>query len=216
MFLDGGRLFFTLKNDPNMYYRYFTTESQILGSFRFTVPSGGLNWSDVRGLTLANGKLYFGRTDGNLYQMDFTNGAGVNGTQILVSPKSAGIDWASNGLFVFPHVDVDLDPPTAPGQPTGSSPGTGIITIGWAASTDASPPITYTVFRDGNSIGTTTNTSFTDNDPVNLTGGSQHTYTVQAVDSLNNPPSAMSQSSDPITVVSAIFADDFSSGSFSA
>jgi hypothetical protein len=91
----------------------------------------------------------------------------------------------------------------------------GVINIGWAASTDASPPITYTVFRDGGSVGTTTSTSFTDTDPVNLTPGSQHTYSVQAVDSLNNPPSAMSPTSDPITVASAVFADDFSSGDFS-
>ncbi len=37
----------------------------------------------------------------------------------------------------------DTTPPTVPGKPTGSSPAAGQITISWAASTDASPPITY-------------------------------------------------------------------------
>ena len=48
-----------------------------------------------------------------------------------------------------PHGTVDTDPPTAPGKPAGSSPAAGTITINWAASTDASPPITYSVYRDG-------------------------------------------------------------------
>ena len=183
------------------------------------VPASPVDWSDVRGMTLANGKLYFARTNGNLYSMDFANGAPVRGTEALVSPKSDGYDWASNGLFAFSHVAVDTDPPTAPGKPTGSSPATGTITINWPASTDASPPITYRIYRDGTQVGTTTSsTSFTDTDPVNLTAGSSHTYTVDAIDSLNNPPSQMSPTSDPIVVAATppvVFSDDFSSGDFS-
>jgi chitodextrinase len=113
-----------------------------------------------------------------------------------------------------PQAPVDTDPPTAPGKPTGSSPSPGIISIAWAASQDASPPITYTVHRDGSSVGTTTALSFTD---TGLTPGTQHTYTVDAVDSLDNGPSPMSPASDPITVAtaSAVFSDDFASGDFS-
>ncbi len=199
-----------------MYHRYFTPESRMVGSFRFTVGTltPAVDWSTVRGMTLANGKLYFARTDGNLYSMDFANGSPVGGTEALVSPKSAGYDWASNGLFAFTHIDVDTTAPTAPGKPTGSSPGTGTIMINWAASQDASPPITYRVYRDTdlvNPITTTTSTSFTD---TNLASGSQHTYTVDAIDKFNNGPT-VGPTSDLITVTSAIFADDFSSGDFS-
>jgi hypothetical protein len=90
-----------------MYHRYFTPESGIVGSFRFTVPplSPDVDWSTVRGMTLANGKIYFARTDGNLYSINFANGSPVGGTEQLVSPKSAGFDWTSNGLFVFSHVN---------------------------------------------------------------------------------------------------------------
>jgi hypothetical protein len=217
LFYSKGEIYFTVKGDPNMYHRYFTTESRIVGSFRFTVVSP-VDWSSVRGMTLANGKLYFARTDGNLYSMDFANGAPVQGTEALISPASDGYDWASNGLFVFTHIVADTDPPTAPGKPTGSSPSAGTITINWAASTDASPPITYRIYRDGdlsNQIGTTTSTTFTDTGP-GLTPGSQHTYTVGALDKFGNGPT-LGLTSDPITVTSGstIFADDFSSGNFS-
>ena len=109
----------------------------------------------------------------------------------------------------------DTTPPTIPGQPSGTSPSVGTIQIAWSASTDASPPITYRVYRDGGStpIGSTTSTTFTD---PGLTPGTTHTYTVDAVDSLANP-SAKSVASAPILVTSAasaIFADDFSTGDF--
>ena len=61
-------------------------------------------------------------------------------------------------------------------------------------------------------IGSTTNTSFTDN---GLTPGTSHTYRVDATDAIGNV-SQMSVASAPITVSSsssAIFADDFSPGS---
>ena len=214
MFYANGGIYFTVNGDSHLYYRYFLPESQIVGSYRFTVASGSMDWSTVRGMTMANGKIYFARADGNLYSMDFNNGAPDPSSEALVSPKSDGYDWSSHGLFVFTHVVVDTDPPTTPGQPTGESPATGTITVDWAASSDATPPITYRVYRDGNptSIGNTTSTSFTDN---GLTPGTSHTYTVDAVDSLGNPPSAMSPTSAPITVSSAIFSDNFSSGDFS-
>ncbi len=47
------------------------------------------------------------------------------------------------------HATAETDPPTVPGTPTGSSTGAGSITIAWAPSQDASPPITYRIYRDG-------------------------------------------------------------------
>ena len=113
------------------------------------------------------------------------------------------------------HANADADPPTTPGQPTGSSPTVGGVTISWAASQDAAPPITYRIYRDGNQtpIADTRSTSFTD---VGLAPYSSHTYAVDAIDSLNNPPSPKSPSSDPIIVsaTAPIFTDDFSSAGF--
>jgi PKD repeat protein len=96
----------------------------------------------------------------------------------------------------------DATPPTVPGQPAGNSPSPGTIQISWAASTDASPPITYRVYRDGGAavIGTTSATSFSD---TGLTNGSTHTYAVDAVDAASNA-SARSPSSASITVSSTV------------
>ena len=112
----------------------------------------------------------------------------------------------------FDHVVLDQAPgdegapgdttaPTVPGRPAGTSPSSSSIQISWAASTDPSLPITYRVYRDGGatSVGSTTNTSFTDN---GLAAGSSHTYTVDAVDALNNA-SQKSQASLSITVQAA-------------
>ena len=113
---------------------------------------------------------------------------------------------------------TDTTPPTVPGKPTGSSPAAGQITISWAASTDASPPITYRVYRDGGTspVFTTQNTTFTD---LGLTGGTSHFYEVDAQDSATPVnTSTKSLASDPILVPSghpAIFADEFSSNDFS-
>ena len=44
----------------------------------------------------------------------------------------------------------DTDPPTAPGQPSGSSTTPGTIALTWSASVDnVSTTLTYRVFRDG-------------------------------------------------------------------
>jgi hypothetical protein len=112
----------------------------------------------------------------------------------------------------------DTTPPTAPGQPSGSSTAPGTISLSWAAAADdVSSTLTYRVFRDGMSAGSVSSSeatvTFTD---TGLPPGSIHTYTVTALDGASNEsdPSAVS---DPITVMStpsAIFADDFSTGSF--
>ena len=96
----------------------------------------------------------------------------------------------------------DTDPPTVPGQPTGSSSSPGAVAIQWTASQDASPPITYRIYRDhaGTPIATTSTTSFTE---TGLVPGSSHVYAVDAVDSLNNPPSTQSPWSSPIVVMAS-------------
>ena len=96
----------------------------------------------------------------------------------------------------------ETDPPTVPGQPTGSSSSPGAVAIQWVPSQDASPPITYRIYRDhvGAPIATSTTTSFTE---AGLVPGSSHIYAVDAVDSLNNPPSTQGPWSSPIVVMAS-------------
>ena len=157
-----------------------------------------------------------------------TNWAADTGT-LPVARIQIGDTAAKTFTANFDHVVLDLVPgdqtpppdtqgPTTPGQPSGTSPTTGTIQLSWSASTDASPPITYRIYRDGNptSIGSTTSTTYSD---TGLTPGSSHTYTVDALDSLSNP-SLMSPVSASILVSGGatppIFSDDFTSGNLSA
>ena len=110
----------------------------------------------------------------------------------------------------------DMTPPGDPGIPTGVSNSTSTIDLIWAASIDnVSTDLTYHVFRDGqdaqhqvaqftSSAGTLT---FTD---TGLWPGSSHTYYVEAVDEAGNEGNQVA--SAPITVMAAVFADDFSGG----
>lgn len=118
MFFDNGRVYFTVSGDTKLYYRYFTPESGVVGADAFVVSGSGdgRNWSLVQGMTLANGKLYYtlkgtpkkgpkpATPDGNLYSLDWANGAPATGqTPTLLSgpTKGDGLNWSSRGLFVF-------------------------------------------------------------------------------------------------------------------
>ena len=116
---------------------------------------------------------------------------------------------------------ADTTAPSVPGTPTGVSNAPTSITLTWAASTDdVAGSLNYQIYRDGGAIAagsvvssSTTTVAFTD---TGLIAGSIHTYEVTASDGTNT--SARSPASDPITVTSAapsIFADDFSTGTFS-
>ena len=223
MFYDNGRIYYTVNkngsagvNNNKLYYRYFNPESGIVGANLFVAASyptdAAVQWANVRGMTLASGKLIYALTDGRLYSINW-GGTKPTGTATQISSATT---WQSRGMFVFNPAVPDTTPPTVPGTPAGQSPTSGKIQLNWSPSTDQSPPITYRIYRDGGStpVGSTTNTSFEDQ---GLDPGSVHTYTVDAVDAQNNP-SAMSASSDPIAVATftaPIFSDDFTTGDFS-
>ena len=64
-----GRIYYTLANDNNLYWRWFTTESQIVGSLRNVVGIGSATSPNRVADTFASGTtLYFAeKTDGHLY-----------------------------------------------------------------------------------------------------------------------------------------------------
>jgi hypothetical protein len=218
MFYDNGRIYYTVNrpgsgqttNNNKLYYRYFNPENDLVGANLFVASSyptdGAVQWANVRGMTLASGKLIYALTDGRLYRVDW------DGTKPTGSPTqiSSATTWQSRGMFVFDPPPQDTTPPTTPGTPTAQSLTAGKVDLDWTASTDDASPITYRVYRDGDPtpVGETTATSYSD---VGLAAGSTHTYTVDAVDPSDNA-SAMSGASDPVTVAAVIFADDFTSG----
>jgi chitodextrinase len=218
MFYADGRIYYTVNrpgsgqttNNNKLYYRYFNPENDLVGANLFVASSYPTDpqvpWGNVRGMTLANGKLLYALTDGRLYSIDW------DGTRPTGSPAQIGAatTWQSRGMFVLDPPPADTTPPTTPGTPTARSTTAGKVDLDWSASTDDASPITYRVYRDGDQtpVGETTATSFSD---VGLAAGSTHTYTVDAVDPAGNA-SPMSPASDPVAVAAVIFADELTSG----
>jgi len=77
---------------------------------------------------------------------------------------------------------ADTNAPSTPGSLTGT-PGNGIATLAWTASTDDGLVTGYRVYRDSVLLGTVTSTGFSDS---GLTNGTAYIYEVRAVDSANN------------------------------
>jgi hypothetical protein len=108
MFFDTARerLYYTVAGDPQLYYRWFAPESQIVGADKFVVSGNGdgLNWSSVTGLTLASDEIYAALSTGDLYRIDFVGGKPVPASATLISGPSTGDgrNWTSRGLFVLP------------------------------------------------------------------------------------------------------------------
>lgn len=98
-----GRMYFTMRNQTQLFYRYFTPESTTVGAVRFTAPNtgSGIDWSRVSGGFLANGKLYYSdNIDGVLRSVQWADGA-VPGTAAVVSgPLVDGRSWGSGSLFL--------------------------------------------------------------------------------------------------------------------
>ncbi len=207
MFYDNGRIYYTVSksgsasaNNNKLYYRYFNPESEVIGASLYVASTGGegVNWGNVRGMTLASGKLIYALTDGRLYRVDW---AGTKPTGAVTQISSA-TTWQSRGLFAYNQV-TDSFAPSAPGTPTGSSSTFDSIDLSWPAATDnISSTLTYRVYRDGVQIdqvssASTGSVTYTD---TGLAAGSTHTYQVDAVDEADNA-SALSNTSAPITVL---------------
>ena len=98
MFYDTSlhRLYYTVSGDNNLYYRYFTPESQVVGAMTFTA-STSTAFSTAAGLTLAGGKVFYGSTgDGFLRSVGYAGGAVTAGTPTVVSNDGT---WRSRAIF---------------------------------------------------------------------------------------------------------------------
>ncbi len=105
LFYQNGRLYFTRANETNLYMRYFTVQSGIVGAERFTVSGNvaGLDWRNVNGMFLVGNQLYWAhRTTGDLHRINWqtgpANGVAVGGTDVVANSAN---DWRARALFTW-------------------------------------------------------------------------------------------------------------------
>ena len=84
---------------------------------------------------------------------------------------------------------ADTTPPTTPANVSGTAISSSQINLSWSASTDNVGVSSYRIFRNGNQVGTSTTTTFSD---IGLSASTTYVYTVSASDAAGNISSASS------------------------
>ncbi|BCJ55171.1 hypothetical protein Asp14428_66460 [Actinoplanes sp. NBRC 14428] len=97
-----GRMYYTTSSSNSLFYRYLTPDGSVVGCTAFTLPTTGIDWRTVRGMTWVAGKLVYGSTDGSLRKVTFdpaaaTAVAGASAT--VVAPKTTATNWNNPTLF---------------------------------------------------------------------------------------------------------------------
>jgi PKD repeat protein len=101
---DTGRLYFTLAGQSRLFYRYFSTESNIVGAVRFDGPTNipGISWQTSSSLFLVDAQLFVSSSTGVLSRFAWNGTTPVAGTGVQVSgPGIDGQDWRARDAFVF-------------------------------------------------------------------------------------------------------------------
>src|SRR5205085_1796454 len=101
LFYDAGRIYYTRSGDSRLYYRYFATQSNVVGSLEFTVANP-FDFSKVKGMTMASGTLFLATSDGNLHRIAFTGGVPTGSDTVIAGKSLGGRNYAGNGLFLGP------------------------------------------------------------------------------------------------------------------
>lgn len=98
---ETGRLYYTLAGDRNLYYRYFLTESKLVGAERFTAPRNGMDFRDVTGGFVVDGSWYYRDAAGALHRREWADGPGGTSSTVVSGPAVDGVDWRSRSLFLY-------------------------------------------------------------------------------------------------------------------
>lgn len=119
MAYSGGRLFYTRAGTKNLYWRWFSTDSGVIGSQEFTA-NAGKSWSGTAGMFATKARLYYVTGKGALRSIALKKGL-PSGSTALVNSR---IDWRANALFLGPKTAVSngTPTPTPPPPPPWPSP----------------------------------------------------------------------------------------------
>jgi hypothetical protein len=100
LFYYGGKIYFTRSGQSSLFSRGFEPESDIVGQIRQSTPSvSDVSFSSMRGAFVAEDKLSFANSSGQLSVADWNGTAPVAGSAHQLS--SAGGSWSSRAMFVY-------------------------------------------------------------------------------------------------------------------
>ena len=107
---DMGRVYYTKQDDSNLFYRAFTPAGPYFGNDEFIADQqSDITWSNVTGMDIIDGYLYFGRYDGNLYRAEVDGVVPVTGTTEAISgPAIDGRNWSNSALTFFNNDSDEL------------------------------------------------------------------------------------------------------------
>nr|WP_246280451.1 PKD domain-containing protein [Nocardioides daedukensis] len=101
-----GRIYYTLNNDSNLYWRGFNADSGIVGT-RVHTANGGINWSTSSGLFTSGNTLYVvNKSNGSLGRVNFAGGV----PQGTVTTVNSSNDWRARGIFIAQGVAPNQAP----------------------------------------------------------------------------------------------------------
>jgi chitodextrinase len=180
-----------VNNTATVYYKPTTGWTTVNIHY---APNGG-SWTAVPGVAMNAActgwrvkVINLGAATGA--QVTFNNGSGVwdsrNGANY---PVGTGLSRIENGTIATsdPCLNDDATAPSVPGSLAASAVTASSATVSWAASTDNVGVAGYRVFRNGNQIGTTAATSYSDS---GLSASTAYAYTVRAYDAAGNVSAA--------------------------
>ncbi|MCW2781397.1 MAG: domain containing protein, partial [Marmoricola sp.] len=205
MFYDNGRIYFTKSGSSTLFYRYFSPQSDVVGTQRLTASTNvsGIDFSQVQGMFGTPDRLYWATSDGNLHRINWAqnaqSGAPVAGTAAVVSgPGTDGNSWNSRALFLYQDANGNGvgQPPTAAFTSSCTS-----LHCSFDGSTSTAPGSTITsyawTFSDG---GTATGVTPTHNFPATGTYNATLTVTTSsgATNSITKPISVTQVNQAPV------------------
>ncbi|WP_236718275.1 delta-60 repeat domain-containing protein [Actinoplanes sp. TFC3] len=96
-----GRMYYTTATGTALYYRYLTPDGSIVGDTEMTLPTSGIDWRTVRGMTWVNNKIVYGSADGSLRSVAFDPAAAtaVAGPGSVLAAKTTALNWSNATLF---------------------------------------------------------------------------------------------------------------------
>ncbi len=95
----NGRMYYTRTGANSLFYRYLEPDGYLVGCTEFTLPTQGITWSDVRGMTLVGGRIVYGSTAGSLRAVPFDETAVDGAASVQLAAAGGGTSYSSRTLF---------------------------------------------------------------------------------------------------------------------